>query len=264
MSRFLKLALVAATAAAVTSTASAQSVPASQQDINDNWVNGTGEQVWTNGTGELCWRNGVWTPATANAGCDGAPIAEAPPPPPPAKPVPPPAVVSQKVKYQAETLFDFDKSVLKPEGMAKLDDLAEKIKGINLEVIVATGHTDRIGTDKYNDALSARRARAVQRYLIKKGIDEKRIYTEAKGKRQPAKTAEGQLFTEACTQSLKKQRKALIACLAPDRRVEVEVVGTRTVTQTVPVQQQSNREAVGGSENAVGDSAVQQPQPSRK
>src|SRR5260364_356027 len=71
-------------------------------------------------------------------------------------------MISQKVKYQAETLFDFDKSVLKPEGRAKLDDLAEKIKGIDLEVIVATGHTDRIGTDKYNDALSARRAQAVK------------------------------------------------------------------------------------------------------
>src|SRR5260364_394597 len=54
---------------------------------------------------------------------------------------PPPKMISQKVKYQAETLFDFDKSVLKPEGRAKLDDLAEKIKGIDLEVIVATGHT---------------------------------------------------------------------------------------------------------------------------
>lgn len=256
MNRFLKLALIAATAAAITRPAAAQSVPASQQDVNDNWANGTSEQVWMNGTNELCWRNGFWTPATANAGCDGAPVAEAPPPPPaqPAPP-PPPRIISQKVKYQAETLFDFDKSVLKPEGMAKLDDLADKIKGIDLEVIVATGHTDRIGTDKYNDALSARRAQAVKAYLVKKGLDEKRIYTEAKGKRQPV--------TTGCTQSLKTQRKALIACLAPDRRVEVEVVGTRTITQVVPAQQ-SMQPAAPAQPSSAPKQTVQPPQQPKK
>src|SRR5260363_320436 len=106
---------------------------------------------------------------------------------PPAPP-PPSPITSQKVKYQAETLFDFDKSMLKPEGRAKLDDLAAKIKGIDLEVIVATGHTDRIGTDKYNDGLSARRAQAVKAYLVHRGIDAKRTYTEAKGKRNPVTT----------------------------------------------------------------------------
>ncbi len=140
----------------------------------------------------------------------------------------PPKIISQKIKYQAETLFDFDKSVLKPEGRAKLSELATKIKRINLEVIVATGHTDRIGTDKYNDALSARRAQSVKAYLVNRGIDEKRIYTEAKGKRHPV--------TTGCNQSLKKQRQALIACLAPDRRVEVEVVGTQTVKEVAPSQ----------------------------
>lgn len=228
MNRFLKLALVAATAAVFTAPASGQSVPASQQAVNDNWSDGSSEQVWMNGTNELCWRDGSWTPATANAKCDGALVVEAPPPPAPV-PSPPPRITSQKVKYQAETLFSFDKSVLKPEGETKLDELAEKIRGIDLEVIVASGHTDSIGTDKYNDALSARRAQAVKAYLVKKGIDEKRIYTEAKGKRQPV--------TTDCKQSLKKQRKALIACLAPDRRVEVEVVGTRTITTVIPAQQ---------------------------
>src|SRR5260364_105993 len=107
--------------------------------------------------------------------CDGALVAEEPAPPPVAPPPvapPPPKMISQKVKYQAETLFDFDKSVLKPEGRAKLDDLAEKIKGI----------------DKYNDALSARRAQAVKAYLVRRGIDAKRTYTEAKGKRNPVTT----------------------------------------------------------------------------
>jgi OOP family OmpA-OmpF porin len=112
-------------------------------------------------------------------------------------------------------LFDFDKAILKPAGKAKLDDLASKIGDLNLEVVVATGYTDRIGSDKYNDRLSLRRAQAVKAYLVSKGIEANRIYTEGKGKRNPVVTD--------CAQ---KNRKALIACLAPNRRVEVEVVGT--------------------------------------
>ena len=80
---------------------------------------------------------------------------------------------------------------------------------------MATGHTDRIGTVAYNDRLSMRRAQAVKAYLVSKGVPADRIYTEGKGKRNPV--------TTGCNQ---KNRKALIACLAPDRRVEVEVVGT--------------------------------------
>ena len=108
-----------------------------------------------------------------------------------------------------------DKAILKPAGKQKLDDLASKIQALNLEVVVATGHTDRIGTDKYNDRLSMRRAQAVKAYLVSKGVEANRVYTEGKGKRNPV--------TTGCNQ---KNRKALIECLAPDRRVEVEVVGT--------------------------------------
>ena len=212
MNKLSKLAFIAATAV-MAASASAQSVPASRQAVNDNWVNGTGEYVWMNGTNELCWRDAFWTPATANAKCDGALVAQAPQPPAPV--APPPAIVSQKVTYQADALFDFDKAVLKPAGKEKLDDLASKIGSLNLEVVVATGYTDRIGSDKYNDRLSLRRAQAVKAYLVSKGIEANRIYTEGKGKRNPV--------TTGCNQ---KNRKQLIACLAPDRRVEVEVVGT--------------------------------------
>jgi len=194
-------------------SAMAQSVPASRQAVNDNWVNGTGEYVWMNGTNELCWRDAFWTPATANAKCDGALVAQAPQPP--VAPAPAPVIQSQKVTYQADALFDFDKAILKPGGKEKLDDLASKIGDLNLEVVVATGYTDRIGSDKYNDRLSLRRAQAVKAYLVSKGIEANRIYTEGKGKRNPV--------TTGCNQ---KNRKQLIACLAPDRRVEVEVVGT--------------------------------------
>ena len=184
----------------------------------DNWRNGHGNLIWKNGTNELCWRDANWTPATAAPGCDGAlaPVAApAPAPvaaPPAAAPAPAPApapVAAQKVTYAADAFFDFDKSVLKPEGRAKLDDLVSKIQGINLEVIIAVGHTDSVGTDAYNQRLSVRRAEAVKAYLVTKGIERNRIYTEGKGEKQPIadnRTAEGR---------------------AKNRRVEVEVVGTR-------------------------------------
>jgi len=214
MNKLSKLAFIAATAV-MSASAPAQSVPASRQAVNDNWVNGTGEYVWMNGTNELCWRDAFWTPATANAKCDGALVAQAPTPPAPVAP-PPPVIQSQKVTYQADALFDFDKAVLKPAGKEKLDDLASKIGALNLEVVVATGYTDRIGSDKYNDRLSLRRAQAVKAYLVSKGIEANRIYTEGKGKRDP-------VTGNSCQQ---KNRKQLIACLAPDRRVQIEVVGT--------------------------------------
>ena len=192
---------------------------------SDNWRNAHGNLIWKNGTNELCWRNAAWTPATAAPGCDGAleapKAAAAPAPAPAAAPAPAPAaaapapapapapVAAQKVTYAADAFFDFDKSVLKPEGRAKLDDLVSKIKDINLEVIIAVGHTDSVGSDAYNQRLSVRRAEAVKAYLVSKGIERNRIYTEGKGEKQPIadnRTAEGR---------------------AKNRRVEVEVVGTR-------------------------------------
>ena len=184
---------------------------------SDNWRNGHGNLIWKNGTNELCWRDAYWTPATAAPGCDGAlqaPAAAPAAPAPVAAPAPAPApaapaVAAQKVTYAADAFFDFDKSVLKPEGRAKLDDLVSKIQGINLEVIIAVGHTDSIGSDAYNQRLSVRRAEAVKAYLVSKGIERNRIYTEGKGEKQPVadnRTAEGR---------------------AKNRRVEVEVVGTR-------------------------------------
>jgi OmpA-OmpF porin, OOP family len=220
MNKLSKLAFIAATAV-MAASASAQSVPASRQATNDNWVNGTGEYVWMNGTNELCWRDAFWTPATANAKCDGALVAQAPTPPAP-PPAPAPVITSQKVTFSADTLFDFDKAVLKPEGKAKLDDLATQLQGTDLEVVVATGYTDRIGSDTYNDRLSLRRAQAVKAYLVSKGVPANKVYTEGKGKRNPVKP------DSECRQ---KNRKALIECLQPNRRVEVEVVGTKKVQQ---------------------------------
>ena len=218
MKKFNKVAILLATAA-LAAAAGAQSV--------DNWRNAAGD-TWMNATG-LCWRDANWTPATAAKGCDGAivapPAAPAPAPEPvapkaapaaaAAAPAPAPAAAPQppaatKVTYAADAFFDFDKSVLKPEGKAKLDDLVGKVKGINLEVIIAVGHTDSVGSDAYNQKLSVKRSEAVKAYLVSKGIEKNRVYTEGKGEKQPVadnKTKEGQ---------------------AKNRRVEIEVVGTRT------------------------------------
>ena len=195
-----------------------------------NWTSSAGE-VWKNTPGE-CWRTGFWTPANALPGCDGAitekpkamvqpdpvyptpevnpePVPVAAPAPAPAPAAAAAAAVSSKVTYAADAFFDFDKSVIKPEGKAKLDDLVGKVKAINLEVIIAVGHTDSVGSDAYNQKLSLRRSQAVKAYLVSKGIDKTRIYTEGKGEKQPVadnKTKEGR---------------------AKNRRVEIEVVGSR-------------------------------------
>ena len=230
MKKLNKVAMLfASVALATTAVAQTRVTAANGGNVIDNWQNGTGEYVWKNGTNELCWRNANWTPATAAVGCDGALVQAAPapapvappvaaPPAPAARPAPAPAPApaaapqppaATKVTYAADAFFDFDKSVLKPEGKAKLDDLVGKVKDINLEVIIAVGHTDSVGTDAYNQRLSVRRAESVKAYLVSKGIEKNRVYTEGKGEKQPVadnKTAEGR---------------------AKNRRVEIEVVGTR-------------------------------------
>lgn len=211
MKKLNKVAMMFAVAALATAAGAQTRVTAANGGpAIDNWQNGTGELVWKNGTNELCWRDANWTPATAAAGCDGALVPAPPPVAAAPKPAPvPPAVAASKVTFAADAFFDFDKYVLKPEGRAKLDDLVSKIKDVNLEVIIAVGHTDWIGTVAYNQKLSVRRAEAVKAYLVSKGIEKNRVYTEGKGKSQPIadnRTAEGR---------------------AKNRRVEIEVVGTR-------------------------------------
>jgi OmpA-OmpF porin, OOP family len=202
---------------------------------SDNWRSAQGNLQWKIGNASgLCWRNANWTPATAAPGCDGAiaPVAAAPAPaaavapvtvapaPAAAAPAPAPAAAAPaapapsaaaatKVTYAADAFFASNNAVLKAAGKAKLDDLVGKVKGINLEVIVAVGHTDSAGKDASNQALSVRRAEAVKAYLVSKGIEKNRVYTEGKGSKQPVadnKTKEGR---------------------AKNNRVEIEVVGTQ-------------------------------------
>jgi OOP family OmpA-OmpF porin len=165
---------------------------------HDNWISQSGPVV--NSTG-LCWRSSAWTPATAAPECDGAlkpttktaAVATVP-----VKPVPPQPAKSvtqlAKVTYAAKSLFDFDKSVIKPEGQVALNQLVAKLRTVTVEVVVVVGHTDSVGTDLYNLKLGQRRAEAVKKYLASQGVDSARVYSDSKGESQPVasnNTAQG-------------------------------------------------------------------------
>ena len=176
----------------------------------------------------LCWRTGYWTPAMATKECDPdlvpkkaepapAPIVAPPAPAPAVTPAPTP--VAEKVTLSADALFDFDKSVLRSDGKEKLDDLVDKLKAVDVQTIIDIGYTDRIGSKAYNLKLSDRRAETVKAYLVGKGVAADRILAKGKGKENPV-TTPGQ-----CKGHVTRK---LIKCLQPDRRVEIEVIGTRT------------------------------------
>ncbi len=154
-------------------------------------------------------------PKKAEPAKPAAPVVPAAPAAPaaPAKPAEPakpaPASVKQAITIQAEALFDFDKAVVKPAGKKSIDEAIDKMKGIDVEMIIATGHTDSIGTDAYNQKLSERRANAVKEYMVSKGVPAAKITTLGKGETQPVatnKTAEGR---------------------AKNRRVDIEFKGVK-------------------------------------
>ncbi|MDR1462251.1 MAG: OmpA family protein [Azoarcus sp.] len=193
--------------------------------------------VSRNGT-DLCWRTGYWTPAAAETapagefpvgcGCDSdivpkdkcePAVVAAPDPVEEIAVQPEQRVVGQeKVRLNADFLFDFDQALLKPDGRTALDDVATQASQLQLEVVIVTGHSDRLGSDVYNQRLSERRAAAVKSYLVTRGIDASRIYTEGKGRAQPVTGTQ-------CASV--RGRKDLIECLQPDRRVDIEIIGTK-------------------------------------
>ncbi|HET7199978.1 MAG TPA: OmpA family protein [Burkholderiales bacterium] len=163
----------------------------------------------------------------AFAGCASTPAPTPTPAPAPAPaprqslpaapPAAPKAAQPGKVTTASTVNFDFDRYVIRPDARTKLDDLVGKLRNVTLEVVIAVGHADRLGSDAYNMKLSVRRADSVKAYLVSKGIAASRVYTEGKGERQPIKECKGDAKT-----------KALIACLEPNRRVELEAVGSET------------------------------------
>ena len=239
MTRFV---LAAFAATALIPAAALAQVPDSR---NQGYlVDSYGNNIVMSGSG-LCVRDSDWTPARSVEPCDptSKPVAAAPAPAPAprvaaaAPPAPRAAVVAaappapiaqpapakplpQKMSFSADALFAFDKSALKPEGKLMLDDLARQIKGASYEVISATGHADRFGSSQYNQKLSERRANAVKDYLVSKDIPASRINAEGKGETQP--------MTKAGECPGAKSAK-VIACLQPDRRVDVEMQGTKTL-----------------------------------
>jgi OOP family OmpA-OmpF porin len=133
-------------------------------------------------------------PKPASPASPAAPAAPTSPAAPAAAAKPAPSSVRQAVVIQADALFDFDKSVIRPDGKKSIDDALAKLGGVDLEMVIATGHTDSVGTDAYNQKLSERRAAAVKDYLVSKGIPSAKVTTIGKGESQPVatnKTAEG-------------------------------------------------------------------------
>jgi OOP family OmpA-OmpF porin len=194
---------------------------------NQGYIVDSNSNIVTSPTTGLCWHSSEWTPARAVPQCDPVKLAQAPAvapaTPQAAAPVAPPKpapakAAPQKINFSADALFDFDKAVLKPEGRKMLDDLARDLKGAQYEVIVATGHADRFGSNEYNQKLSERRAQAVKDYLVGREIPANRINATGKGESEPVTKA---------GECLGAKSAKVIACLQPDRRVDVEVTGTK-------------------------------------
>jgi len=196
-------------------------------------VDGSGKIV-TSPVAGMCWHTGDWAPALAVEPCDPtikrvaviAPVPAAKPaemvtapvaalPAPVAKPLP------TKMSFSADALFAFDKSEIKPEGKTMLDDLVRQINGAQYDEIMLTGHADRIGNAAYNLKLSERRAASVKDYLVEKQIPAARVSASGVGETQPVTQ------TSDCA---RVKMPKLVACLQPDRRVDVEMTGTKTAT----------------------------------
>lgn len=187
----------------------------------DGNVKTTDGSVLYSGSGS-CVRTGYWTPGSSAPGCDQtktklpktpkkheASVQQEPLETAPEQPEVPTPPSSEKVTYSADAFFDFDKAALKPEGRMALGELVSKLAGLQVEAVVAVGHTDSVGTKVYNQALSLRRAESVKNYLVSKGIDASLIFTEGKGMTQPLVPNTSRVNR------------------AKNRRVEIEVVANK-------------------------------------
>jgi len=193
-------------------------------------TDGPNATIVTNPLG-LCWKTSDWNPGKAVAPCDAVTVAAVPAPAPQAAaPTPPPPVaaapqrpVIEKVTLNSDVLFDFNKATLNDEGKQKLKELAGRIKDARVDEIDAAGHADRIGSDQYNQKLSEQRAQAVKDYLASStGLPADKIRAEGKGESEP-------VTGDQCKRMGPERgsNRKLVQCLQPDRRVEIEVLGSR-------------------------------------
>jgi len=233
-------ALAGAASAQGTASTGAGTRPASMP----GYAVATDGRVVLSGFGQ-CVRSGHWTMANAAEPCDRIAVAAVPPPAPvavapepklapapalaPALAPEPPRPVIQKLTLSTDVLFDFASAELKEGGKRRLDELAGQIKDADVDEIIAVGHADRIASDDYNQKLSEARAEAVKEYLASKASNANRVTAQGKGESSP-------MTGEDC-KNMGPERgsnKKLVACLQPDRRVEIEVLGSRQVAGGAP------------------------------
>jgi OOP family OmpA-OmpF porin len=210
-----------------------------------------------------CVRTSTWSPANAAEPCDVVPRASTPPVPVAAAPQPepqpapiakaapetPPPPVLEKITLSTDVLFEFNKAELREGGKEKLDELAQKSKGAEVDRIVLAGYADRIGSEQYNKELSEKRAQAVADYLASKGIDQSRLQVEGRGEDQP-------VTGDQCKRmgAEKASNKKLVQCLQPDRRVEAELLGSREVARGTTTSPATGATGTGASTSTGGSS----------
>jgi OOP family OmpA-OmpF porin len=219
--------------AAPATTASGGTAPLGQGTDPEGYVVSSGRTAVVDSSGH-CVRNSSWSPANAAAPCDVVPVASTPPvpvaraePTPAPAPAPAPlaaAPVLEKITLSTDVLFEFNKAELREGGKEKLDELAQKSQGAEVDRIVLSGYADRIGKEEYNRELSEKRAQAVADYIASKGIDQSRIQVEGRGEEQSVTGDECKKMGPE-----RASNKKLVQCLQPDRRVEAELLGSRQV-----------------------------------
>ena len=187
-----------------------------------------------------CVRTGSWTPDLAASPCDAvaqaatpapAAMAQAPAPAPAPAPIAEaaPAPVIERVDLSTDVLFAFDSAQLRESGKQKLDDVVQSARGADVDRVRIVGHADRIGSEKYNKDLSQKRAEAVKDYLAQNGTGSDRVDAQGVGESNP-------LTGDQCEKMgpARKSNKKLVACLQPDRRVEIELLGKREAAAETP------------------------------
>jgi OOP family OmpA-OmpF porin len=271
-----RLAQAGAAPAAGATAATRGSSAAGTPQATPGYVRSSDGRVVLSGSGQ-CVRAGSWSPANAAEPCERVARAELAPPPvvaaapaptpapapepkveaPPAPapiavaPVEPPRPVIQKLTLSTDVLFDFGKAELKDSGKQRLDQLAKEIKDANVDEIIAVGHADRIASEEFNQKLSEARAQAVKDYLAQQGAKSNVITAQGKGESQPVTGDDCKKLGAERASNTK-----LVACLQPDRRVEIEVLGSREVAAGTPAATGSSAPAGSGttSSGASGSS----------